>query len=279
MSKMVLLRKKLRRTLCRIEIHGRIGLSLFFTAIAMLCNISAGARETDAPADTFLLIENDSVMRIVAQPASSSFYQRWQSLYKRHFKVRPIGLTIGYSLKWYSYTESGRHRNCNFFGENGWVPGLVFGVPYQPHLYRGLGLDTGVFGEVYACKDGRGVYRVEDFGMFIPVRAMYRVPFKRDMSAYVTTGVSFDIGLRMNLKIADDTSAGTQKLNYDEGTPRRFNTFYDIGAGFRAGPFQFTGMFSFGMMFSHRFFSTNGTGENYLPVRTRKVTLSASLLF
>lgn len=238
----------------------------------------AQERTVESP-DTFNLISDQESIVIIAEKGGMSFGEKWKQLYKRKFRVRPLGFTVGYTMKWFSYKENGEGHNFNFFGHRGFMNGVMFGIPYQPHYYWGLGLDTGVFGEVYSCKDSRNYYRVEDIGMYVPVRAMYRVPFKEDLSAYFTTGVSFDLGIRMNLKIADDTSAGTQKLDYNRDTPRRFNTYYEIGGGFRALGFQFSVIYSLGMTRNYHFLSTNGMGDNYIPVRSRRLTFSAALLF
>ncbi len=213
------------------------------------------------------------------ETGSERFMRRWNEYYEREFKVRPIGFQVGYSLKWYNHNENGHRRSCTFFGNPGHNSAIVFGIPYQPALYKALGLDTDVFAEIYACKDAPDVYRVEDVGMFVPVRAMYRFPFKPDMSVFVTTGVQFDLGVRLNIKNAEDTDAGTQKLNYDDNTPRRFNCYYDIGGGVRFKQFQLTVIYSLGLTPNKNFFSINGTGNTYVNVYPSKVSFTAGLMF
>lgn len=210
---------------------------------------------------------------------SQQFMLDWERHYRMDYRVRPIGFQVGYTMKWFVHNENGRRRSCTFFGNPGHNSGILFGVPYQPVFYKGLGIDTGLFAEIYACKDGQDVYRVEDVGMFVPVRAMYRFPFRRDVSVFVTTGVQFDVGIRLNLKNAEDTDAGTQKLNYNDNTPRRFNAYYDIGGGFRIKQFQLTVIYSLGLTANKRFFSINATGNTYVNVYPSKVAFTAGLMF
>lgn len=232
----------------------------------------------DSIPDRQLLIGED-VLQTGAISRSEQFMRNWSSYYEKEYRIRPIGFQIGYTMKWYNHNENGRRRSCTFFGNPGHNTGFVFGIPWQPVLIKGLGLDTGVFAEIYACKDSRDVYRVEDVSMFVPVRAMYRFPFKQDMSAFATTGIQFDVGLRLNIKNAEDTDAGTQKLNYNDNTPRRFNAYYDIGGGVRLKQFQFTVVYSLGLTPNKRFFSINATGDTYVNVYPSKVAFMIGLMF
>ena len=235
-------------------------------------------------AQTEVIVVEDSVIRYVAEELplegrAEGFLAKWNERYNREFNKRPIGFTVGPCIKWWTHRTNGKTNRCTFFGDAGHNTGIVFGIPYQPYFKKGWGLDTGIFSEIYACKDAPDIYRVEDVNLMIPLRVMYRVPFKKEFSVYLSTGVSANIGLRLNLKNAEDTDAGTMTLNYDDNTPSRLNMLYDVAAGVHIGVFDLKVTYSVGMTPNRNFFSTNGTGENYIKVYMNRIAFTAGLLF
>lgn len=230
------------------------------------------------PVDMKIVMAADSTAE-AATARHQSFFDKWRDLYKKDFNTRPVGFTVGYSVKWWCHFEGGHRHRCTFFGNAGHNTGIVFGIPWQPYFSSGWGLDTGVFSEIYACKDARDVYRVEDVNLMVPLRAMYRVPVRREFSVYASTGPSVNVGLRLNIKNAEDTDAGTQKLNYNDNTPRRVNWLWDFCVGAHISMFDLRVNYSMGMTPNRQFFSTNASGINYVDVYMVKLMFTASLLF
>lgn len=268
--------------------------------IALMLTATAAARAAE-PADSTStalamiddaidIIDADSAATLPALPPAaitpvesatsrSGLIDRWKRILGREFHTRQLGIEVGYTIKWWTVREGGRKRRCTFFGDSGHNSGVIFGVPWQPVVWRGLALDTGVFGVVYACKDNRDVYRVEDIGMLFPVRAMYRVAWAREGSAFITTGPSLDVGIRLNLKIAEDTDAGTQRLDYNDDTPRRVNWFWDIGVGVNLHLFKLQVIYSMGLTPNKHFFSTNSSGVNYVTVYPARISFTGAVMF
>lgn len=89
------------------------------------------------------------------------------------------GFSLSYSMKWYTYSSGGSRNRVNYFGEGGPMQGIRFGVPFEPVFYRGIGLSTGIFGEVYSCKNDAETKRIELVGLYFPVHAMYRYRLSR----------------------------------------------------------------------------------------------------
>lgn len=250
------------------------GTALAYEPADSACVVSMpGGRDAVA-----LALAPDSAVAVTAEKRLN-FFRKWRALYARDFNTRPIGFTVGLAVKWWCHFEGGHRHRCTFFGNPGHNTGIVFGVPWQPYFKSGWGLDTGLFSEIYACKDARDVYRVEDINLVLPLRVMYRVPIKREFSVYASTGPALNVGLRLNIKNAEDTDAGTQRLNYNDNTPRRCNWLWDFCVGTHVSMFDLRVYYAMGMTPNRRFFSTNASGANYVDVYMVKLMFTASILF
>lgn len=192
---------------------------------------------------------------------------------------RSWGISVSYSLKWYNYGAGGRRHDCNFFGEDGKMQGIRFGVPFEPRLQGDWGVSTGVFGEVYSCKNDLQTMRIEEAGMYFPVRGMWSHNFNSNVSLRLSTGVGLTVGLLQ--RIIDPTNSLNKGHNipFDDGTPRRFNCYWEWEAGMTYRMFRFTACYSLGLTPSRRFLSTAGEKTEFFAATPMVISVTAGLVF
>lgn len=189
------------------------------------------------------------------------------------------GFSVSYSMKWYTYSSGGSRNRVNYFGEGGPMQGIRFGVPFEPVFYRGIGLSTGIFGEVYSCKNDAETKRIELVGLYFPVHAMYRYRLSRSCALSVATGPALTVGLVQ--KIIDPTNSliPGYHVAYDRGTPQRVNCLWEAALIANVKIFRFSVVYSVGLTPNRHFLSTDGAGINYYSTNSQEFSINAGLMF
>lgn len=159
------------------------------------------------------------------------------------------------------------------------MQGIRFGVPFEPVFYRGIGLSTGIFGEVYSCKNRAETKRIELVGLYFPVHAMYRYRLSRSCALSVATGPALTVGLVQ--KIIDPTSSliPGYHVAFDRGTPQRVNCLWEAALIANVKIFRFSVVYSVGLTPNRHFLSTDGAGINYYSTNSQGFSINAGLMF
>lgn len=189
------------------------------------------------------------------------------------------GISVSYSQKWYSYSAGGARHWVNFWGEGGNMQGVQFGVPVQPVIWRGLGVSSGVFCEIYSCRNKAYTARIEDVAMYFPLHALWQHRLNRTVSFHVETGPGLTVGVVQRVIDPTDSKANQHYVKFNNGTPRRVNFYWEAGLGATVGIFRFNVMYSIGLTPSERFFSTMGEMTEFYPATPTRLTFSAALVF
>lgn len=189
------------------------------------------------------------------------------------------GISVSYSLKWYNYGSGGRRHDCNFFGEPGAMQGIRFGVPVEPRLCGDWGISTGVFGEVYSTKNDRRTKRIEDVGLYFPVRGMWSRRLNKNVSLRAATGLGLTVGLLQRIIDPKNSLHKGYNLDFNDGTPQRVNCYWEWEAGVTYRMFRFTAAYSLGMTPSRRFLSVGGAKQEFISAYPMIVSVTAGLLF
>lgn len=189
------------------------------------------------------------------------------------------GISVSYSLKWYNYGSGGRRHDCNYFGQTGAMQGVRFGVPVEPRLINDWGVSTGVFGEVFSCKNDRDTKRIEEVGLYFPLRWMWNHRFNKNVSLRASTGPGLTVGLVQ--RIIDPTNSLNKGYNvaFNDGTPQRVNCYWEWEAGVAYRMFRFTACYSLGMTPSRRFLSVAGEKTDFVSAYPMIVSVTAGLVF
>lgn len=200
------------------------------------------------------------------------------NLFKRDFPRRSWGLSASYLMRWYTYKEDGRTQSCNWTGDDGKQSGVQFGIAYQPYFGYGLGLNTGFFGQYFWTDklelSSTSSFKVEEWDLFVPLHLMFRLPIK-DFDFHINTGPGFEYGVSLKGVFSGDEK-GSESLDFDDGTPRAFNMYYEIGAGLRFKALQFNFVYGLGLTESKKFLQRDGT---YVGAKPSKIGLTLGLMF
>ena len=198
----------------------------------------------------------------------------------------PWGFSLGYVNKYWTTDIDGQRINENLWGEEGKrLHGFQMGITYSPCLPMGLGLDTGLFYECY-ISESKVVHEAgfDDFtesNIYIPLHAMYRIPFDHNSSLSLYGGFGMNIVVEGTYNITEyyhgydwyggrpygGTSsyvAGWQE--YDEGDwPSRFNFQWELGAKLRISNFILNANYAWGAT-NHKFYKGYTTHQNKLTI-------------
>lgn len=197
--------------------------------------------------------------------------------WQRDYQSVPIGITIGYVQKQLVTSGNGEKLKENGIwddGEDKWLSGIQVGFLVQPCLSFGLGLRTGAFYEYYFSSNDQYDYNsFQEHNLYIPAHVLFRLP--------IGEKIAFNIhgGLGLNYVIAGALKAdGYEDITdfYGEpGYPQKTNFAAEVGFGFRIGPVQIGGQYSFGLN-NHNSYDTIGDG--YKTVQN-KLALNLSFVF
>lgn len=189
------------------------------------------------------------------------------------------GISVSYSQKWYSYSAGGERHWGNYWAEGGNMQGVRFGVPVEPVFRYGLGVATGVYCEIYSCRNNAETARIEEAAMYFPFHALYRYDFNSKANIYVETGPGLTAGLVQRVIDPTDSKAHQYYIRFNDGSPRRVNAYWEAGIGASFGIFRFSALYSIGLTPSKRFFSTMGEMTHFYPVTPTRLTFTAAIMF
>lgn len=199
------------------------------------------------------------------------------SIFNRDFPRRSWGLSASYIQKWYTFDQNGRTQKCDWWGNDGHVDGVQFGIAYQPYFGYGLGLNTGFFGQYFwsSNETSESELKIEEWDIFVPMHLMFRLPIK-DYDFHINTGVGFEYGVSLK-GIYSGSESGSEKLEFDDDSPRAFNMYYEIGAGFRIKALQINFLYGMGLTKNKKFL-TDEQGE-YINAKPSKLAVTLGLMF
>ena len=167
---------------------------------------------------------------------------------------RPFGISVGLVTKQLS---DGQNKMPWMFmeqlaegelGNKKSSPSFQIGFSWSPEFRYGIGIQTGVYYELsvdnLSVSENIGGYdlstscKLDEHTLSIPLRVQWRYEIINDLSIFLYTGPSFDIGLAYNVNMsANIPSVGSQdniKVDaYKESDLNRFNMTWGVGAGIR----------------------------------------------
>lgn len=202
------------------------------------------------------------------------------TLYNGGHEEAPWGFTLGYVNKYWTTDIEGTTVNENLWGQEGKrLHGFQMGMTYSPCLPMGLGFDTGLHFECY-ISDSEVVHEAgfDDFtesNIYIPVHAMYRIPFDRNKSLSIYGGFGMNIVLEGTYNVHDyfhdwmgtyeSTYVGGVQV-YNEGDwPNRFNFQWELGAKLRISNIILNASYAWGAT-NHKFYEGYKTHQNKLSI-------------
>lgn len=190
------------------------------------------------------------------------------------------GISLSYSLKWYSYSDGrGRTRSANYFGEDGRMQGIRFGIPVEPVFWRGLGISTGIFGEVFSCKNEAVTRRIELVGLYFPFHVMYRHNFTPRFSLGVSTGPALTVGLLQTMIDPTDSTRKGYHVKFGQGSPNRVDCLWEASVSAIYRMFRFSFVYSYGQTPHNSFLSVNGEDNNFDTAHTMVLSINAGIAF
>lgn len=189
------------------------------------------------------------------------------------------GIRCSFSTKWYSYHTGHKYNQCNFWGEDGHMQGVQFGIPIQPVFgAMGFGVATGVFGEVYSCKNEAETMRIEDVSLYFPFHALWQYSFSDRFKVSVETGPGLNVGLLQDVIDPKDSSKDGFHLKFGDGSPNRVNWYWEWGVGVKYQLFKFSVVYSLGMTANRHYLSTAGTGYHYYTAYPSKLSFNFAVM-
>lgn len=271
----------------------------FFTMCMSACTLAASAQDWQigGGADTPQTDMEASVSEV------NDFHQDGQAGYIDLFRGKHddviCALSIGYVNKYWS-TDFGSYTwRENFWGEEGKrLHGVQIGLTVQPCLPMGLGIHSGLFYEGYFSVSNKvkemGWDNFTESSLYLPLHAMYRIPFSYKSSLTVYGGLGFNWAIHGEYTDDDDyydylddyyeyyheRPHLTQEYGR-EGWPRRFNVSTELGATLRIQNVICSFTYSHGMT-NHRFYSNHIYTEDghAKPFKTvqNKIGISVGIL-
>ncbi len=217
-----------------------------------------------------------ALLALVAMAALSASAQQEGSIwYGRGW----WGLRCSFSTKWYSYYTGSKHNQCNFWGEKGHMQGVQFGIPIQPVLCRqGFGFATGIFGEVFSCKNEAETMRIEDVSLYFPFHGMWQYSFNNRFKVSIETGPGLNVGLLQDVIDPKDSTKDGFHLKFGDGSPERVNWYWEWGIGAQYRLFKFSVVYSLGMTPNRHYLSTAGAQVHYYTAYPSKLAFNFAVM-
>jgi len=205
-------------------------------------------------------------------------------------------LEFGYiNRSWVCNYPSAKQRE-DLFGDGGkFMHGWNFGALITPSFDWGLGLRTGLFVEAYASKSQRITYYCQnfcEFDLYVPLHALYRIPFKKDVALDIFGGAGFQwafYGGYNNKKGVewqpgrrpDPGLVSPEKHVYGNGWPERINWQAELGVNFRYEVIGISFSYGFGLVDHHlkNSFDEGKTYETATSSRQDKMQVTVSMFF
>lgn len=222
--------------------------------------------------------------------------QAQTSLFNGGHEDAPFGLTLGYVNKGWRTNMGGTVVRENLWGDkNKLMHGFQIGFNYQPCFDFGVGMHTGLFFEFYQSHAPSlldlGYDRFEETNLYMPIHAMYRIPFTKHFSFSVfgglgvnwamygsyqkydrITGAELAVSLLTNGYFVPDPYRTQVWQQYGGGEwPRHFNLQWEIGGTLRYRWIQLGFTYSFGAT-NHHFYPGYLTRQDKMNVSLSFVT-------
>ena len=209
--------------------------------------VNTGVVSTKGQTTTTQTTSQNSVKQESSSNSNQVTKQESSSKFKLQFNPTPtgekhiVGLTFGYSSKNVNWDDEDKTGWMNFEREKS-TPGLKVGLTVVPEFKFGIGIQTGIFYELYRAteKDGGDKYSVVEHAFSIPLRVQYRYEIIRDLSVFLYTGPSFEVALTPRWKATYDgeTEKGKMEFYGDDGGYSRFQMYWGFGGGVQYANWQ-----------------------------------------
>jgi hypothetical protein len=196
----------------------------------------------------------------------NSFVWPWQ----REYDDAVFGMNAGYVQKQFDTHGDGQKFKENGVWTNGAdksLSGFEIGFHAQPCLNFGLGLYTGLACDMYLStsdNDDSGYNNYKEIDLYVPVHALFRVPFSKKCALFVHGGLGFTYAVWGCYSVSGDNSSGTDDLSdfwgkemwtlsdnegnsWSKYAPKRFNIAAELSLGFRLGPVMVGATYSKGL--------------------------------
>lgn len=228
------------------------------------------------------------VQQAQASMPGDSGSQSWTSMFSGGHSDVFGGITLGYVNKDWRTDFGDYVLHENIWGqENKRIHGVQVGLTLEPCLPSGLGLHSGLFYEYYisvsdVVKDA-GYDDFTEHNLYLPLHAMYRIPFTRDSSLSLFGGLGFNWamwGTYNNEEVFRNFWYGEEYYHnhvgeyqqYGNGEwPRHLNAQWEVGCFFRINMVQLGFTYSRGLT-NHHFYDGFKTQQN-------KIGISLNLVF
>lgn len=189
------------------------------------------------------------------------------------------GIRCSFSTKWYAYHTGHKRHTCNFWGDDGHMQGVQFGIPIQPVFgNKGFGVSTGVFGEVFSCKNKAETMRIEDVSLYFPLHALWQYSVNERLKVSVETGPGINVGLLQDVIDPKDSSKDGFHMQFGNGSPNRVNWYWEWGIGLKYRLFKFSAVYSLGLTPNRHFLSTAGAQTHYYTAYPSKLSFNFAVM-
>ena len=159
------------------------------------------------------------------------------------------------------------------------MQGIQFGIPIQPVFgKKGFGVATGVFGEVFSCKNKSETLRIEDVSLYFPFHGMWQYRFNKHFKINVETGPGLNVGLLQDVIDPKDSTKKGFHMRYGDGAPNRMNWYWEWGVGATYRLFRFSVIYSMGLTPNRHFLSTAGAQLHYYTAYPSKLSFNFSVM-
>lgn len=226
--------------------------------------------------------------RTLSYPELASGHTIWNGGHNDAF----WGIQLGYINKqWVTETDEGTIKE-NLFGEpNKRLHGLQIGVNVQPCFNFGLGVHSGLyyegcFSQSDFVRNEMGWDKFSEHSIYLPLHALWRIPFSRNYSMSVYGGLGFNWALYGTYNdtyryydydgwhTTDSWEHETQVYGYN-GWPKRTNVQFELGAEIRLNVVRLGFTYSRGMTHHNCIQIPNSDG--YFKTRQDKLAITFSL--
>ena len=196
-----------------------------------------------------------------------------------------LGIEFGYvSKQWVTDLKDGGDKlHEDIFGrEDRRLHGLQIGVGYKPLTRYGLGASTGLFYEAYFAS-GRdyGYDRFVEHNLYLPLHALFQIPFSYDFSMSLECGLGLSYVLSGDFMNDDDYYYNeygeryhpvVDHLDYSRfGNPKHFNAALEFGIGLKIDKVSLRAIYSLGITDHHLY-------TNYPRSTTYQNKINVSLI-
>lgn len=189
------------------------------------------------------------------------------------------GIRCSFSTKWYTYSTGHQIHTCNFWGEDGHMQGVQFGIPIQPMLgKKGFGMASGVFGEVFSCKNKAETMRIEDVSLYIPFHGLWQYSVTERLKFNFETGPGLNVGLLQDVIDPKDSSKDGFHMQYGDGSPNRVNWYWEWGIGVKYRLFQFNVIYSLGLTPNRHYLSIGGAQSQFYTAHPSKLAFTFAVM-